>query len=438
MEILIVVAIWTVVVKRGVEDILHTARGGTPPRLAAAKARRSTGAAGRYWSALWDDVWTDLHNRHVAKRANPDRPRGAATVFWSNLWRDGWVSAERRRQRRTARPRPGQETVPGEVVPNAEDGEPPMYVKDGRSWGNCDTCGQRMVLLPHQTTCAWCTYQRSGGDSNPDAMRRTVDEANRWTAGPGPSQDGDGDRPQDGDGPEPHVVPDEDGGTDLRFGDDPTDPTGTKQCPECGGTVLVDGEVCPSCRDRQEQRNQHHEDQAVPDHADEAAVDSCPKCGAQMDSMPILANPGSYTGSLIRRCPNCNHRTEEPREMTDEEYNRLNPFDQIRLNTTQEGPTMTATTTEVVGLDSAIRFCEDSARAYRAQIQAIEQTQAALAAGDVTGPAAETFTQAMEQSNQAAASMDAAAAELLRHKQVQEAYLANQGAGTRDFILAGQ
>lgn len=314
MEILIVVAIWTVVVKRGVEDILHTARGGTPPRLAAAKARRSSGAAGRYWSALWDDVWTDLHQRHVAKRANPDRPRGAATVFWSNLWRDGWVAAERRRQRRTARPRPGQETVPGVVVPNAQDG------------------------------------------------------------------DGDGDGPQDGDGPEPHVVPDEDGRTDLRFGDDPTDPTGTKQCPECGGNVLVNGEVCLSCRDRQEQRNQHWDDQSVPDQ----------------DISPTAPS------------------------------------------TTQEGPTMTATTTEVVGLDSAIRFCEDSARAYRAQIQATEQTLAALAAGDVTGPAAQTFTQAMEQTEQAAASMDAAAAELLRHKQVQEAYLANQGAGTRDFILAGQ
>lgn len=126
MEIVIVVAIWTVMVKRGVEDIWHTARGGTPPRLAAAKARRSTGAAGRYWSALWDDVWTDLHRKHVAKRANPDRPRGAATVFWSNLWRDGWVSAERRRQQRTTRPRPGQETVPGVVVPNAQDEDRPQ------------------------------------------------------------------------------------------------------------------------------------------------------------------------------------------------------------------------------------------------------------------------------------------------------------------------
>jgi hypothetical protein len=120
-------------------------------------------------------------------------------------------------------------------------------------------------------------------------------------------------------------------------------------------------------------------------------------------------------------------------DMTEDQFARYS-----QDHPTQEGPTMTATTTEVVGLDSAIRFCEDSARAYRAQIQAIEQTQAALAAGDVTGPAAELFAQTMEQSNQAASSMDAAAAELIRHKAVQEAYLANQGAGNRDFILAGQ
>jgi hypothetical protein len=144
-----------------------------------------------------------------------------------------------------------------------------------------------------------------------------------------------------------------------------------------------------------------------------------------MTTAPNIGDPMSYDGKGIYRCPSCDYKIRRSPEPTDD--------------FTQEGPTtMTATTTEVVGLDSAIRFCEDSARAYRAQIQAIEQTQAALAAGDVTGPAAETFSQAMEQSNLAAASMDSAAAELLRHKQVQEAYLANQGAGTRDFILAGQ
>jgi len=123
MEILIVAMIMTVVVKRGVEDVWHTARGGTPPRYAAASARRKSGAAGRYWGQLWDDTWSDLLTRHNDRRSPTasSRPRGAATVFLSNLWRDGWVAAERSRSSKATRPRPGQQTVPGTVVPNAGD-----------------------------------------------------------------------------------------------------------------------------------------------------------------------------------------------------------------------------------------------------------------------------------------------------------------------------
>lgn len=440
MEIVLIVLVWTVVVKRGVEDLLHAARGGTPHRYAAAKARGRSGAAGRYWDALRDDTFDGMlrrHNERVARRAagsssSVPRPRGAATQYFAGLfqdgrravrrsWEAGWVRADEKRRERSTRPRPGQDTVPGDVVPNAQDDEPAMYVKDGRDWGNCDTCGQRMVLLPYQSTCAWCTYLRFGGDSNPDASRLTADEAKRWTRGPGPGQDEDG--PQDGPGPDPRTTQDEDGRTDLKFGDDPTDPTGTKQCPECDGTGLVDGEICLSCRDRQEQRNQHHDEQE--DGMRDAWRVRYPNGqSAITEDGEFYKDRHGYGLTKVR-----GHDTDQGFRVT-HEYPDATP--------TQEGPTMTATTTEVVGLDSAIRFCEDSARAYRAQIQAIEQTQAALAAGDVTGPAAETFSQAMEQSNAAAASMDAAAAELISHKQVQEAYLANQGAGTRDFILAGQ
>ncbi|WP_331511683.1 hypothetical protein [Mycobacterium sp.] len=342
MEIVIIVAIWSVIVKRGVEDILHTARGGTPHRYEAARARRSSGAAGRYWSTLRDDTFEDLLRKHSERRdrrlagGSPkvDRPRGAATQYFAGLLQDGrrgarrswdgaWVRRDEKRRAKSTRPRPGQETVPGVVVPNApsEDG-----TQDG-------------------------------------------------------AQDESQDRPQDDTGPAPHVVPTEGGRTDLRFGDDPTDPTGTKLCPECGGTVLVDGEICLSCRDRQEQRNQHYDNQTI----------TTPEGGEQ----------GSPD--------------------------------------TQEGPTtMTATNIEVVGLDGAIRFCEDSARAYRAQAQAIDNTQGSLQAGGVTGIAVDSLTQAMDQANAAATQMDAAAAEFVKHKQVQEAYNANQGAGDRDFILAGQ
>lgn len=338
MEMLIIVAIWTVVVKRGVEDIWHTARGGTPPRLAAAKQRRKSGAAGRYWGALWDDTFEDLLGQHKARRARRtaapskvDRPRGAATQYFAGLfqdgrraarrsWESGWTRLDEKRREKSTRSRPGQQTVPGTVVPNQDETQ---------------------------------------------------------------------DRPQDEDRPEPRTVPNPDGGTDLQFGDDPTDPTGTKQCPECHGTgINQDGGICDSCRDRQEQRNQHHEDQ---------------------QTGPDSTGPDNQTSTPLAS------------------------------TTTQEGTTtMTATATEVVGLDSAIRFCEDSARAYRAQVQAIEHTQAAIVAGGVTGPAAAAFAAAMEQSNSAAMSMEAAAVEFKSHKQVQEAYNAANGAGTREFVLNGQ
>lgn len=139
MEILILAMIFSVVVKRGVEDVWHTARGGTPPRLAAAKARRKSGAAGRYWGQVWGDVWTDKAAKRAARRsgATPDRtpkPRGAATRYFAGLlqdgrraagrsWEDGWSRLDEKRRTKASRPRPGQVTVPGTVVPNAEDGD---------------------------------------------------------------------------------------------------------------------------------------------------------------------------------------------------------------------------------------------------------------------------------------------------------------------------
>jgi hypothetical protein len=394
MEIVIVVAIWTVMVKRGVEDIWHTARGGTPPRLAAAKARRSTGAAGRYWSTLWDDTFDDMLSKHTARRArrqaNPStpRPRGAATQFFAGWlqdgrraagrkWESGWTRADEKRREKATRPRPGQDTVPGEVVPNAQD----EFM--------CRSCGKRPAV-PSTLWCSSCT----------------------------PSQDGGGDRPQDGDGPEPHVVPDEDGRTDLRFGDDPTDPTGTKRCPECHGTVLVDGEVCLSCRDRQEQRNQHRDDQ-------DDEPPSCPKCLTTMTTAPNIGDPISYDGKGIYRCPSCDYKI------------RRSPTD----DSTQEGPTTMTTTIptgEVVGLSDTIKFCEGSAEAFRAQVHATELTIAATAAGGDTSQGAAKLATAMELCTAAAAAMDEAAAEYKSHVGIQEQYNANPGAGDRDFILAGQ
>ncbi|MFC5268483.1 hypothetical protein ACFPJ1_40795 [Kribbella qitaiheensis] len=345
MEILVVVAIMSVIVKRGAEDIIHTARGGTPPRYAAASARRKSGAAGRYWGQLWDDAWDDLSQRHAAKKAgrssspapaSASRPRGAATQFFAGLgqdagrgirrsWDRGWVRADERRRARATRPRPGQVTVPGQVVPNA------------------------------------------------------------------PSRPQDEDRPA----PDPHVVPTEDG-ADLRFGDDPTDPTGVRGCPECHGTSVVDGEICLSCRDRQEQRNQHHEDQTAPDYPPDYVPDYVP-----------------------------DNQTTTP----------------LASTTTQEGTTMTTTIptdTEIIGLDPAIDYCGTTVQACNAMVHSLEQTEAAIIAGGVSGVATAAFANARELFGQIASIMGGAGQEFIAHKRVQEAYDATPGAGTKEFLTAGR
>lgn len=382
MEILIVVAIMAVVTKRGVEDILHTARGGTPHRYTAARTGGKSGAWGRYWRTLSDDVAGDLLERHNARRVaadvKPDRPRGAATQFFAGLtqdarraarrrWNAGWDGLDERRRTKATRPRPGQVTVPGTIVPNAQD--------------------------------------------------ESQDEDGRPEDG---IQDGPEDGPQDEDRPDPAAVPTQDDRTDLQFGDDPTDPTGTKTCPECHGTSITQDGICLACRDRQEQRNQHYED-------------------GTRDTWKVLLPNGN---TIVTDHPEVYQYRGYPTEKVrgrDHQQGFL-VTDPTTAAPTQEGTTMTTTipTGEVAGLSDAIRFSDASALAFRAQAIATEQTVAALAAGGVTGPAAASFAAAMEKSEAAAMDMDAATAELKSHLAVQEAYNANKGAGTREFVTAGQ
>lgn len=420
MEMLLLAMVLGWVVKNGVKDLVHTgatavcAVQGKPAPSWGSKRRmsRPNGAATRYFSQLWTDSWEDAlakHNERHARRnaAGPGDSGGAVRSFLRGNLRDGYRFTHRkwdaawarltmirnlRRQRGTTHSRPGRDTVPGEVVPNVQDGD---------------------------------------GDRPQD--------------GPRPEDETE-DRPR----PEPQPVPEDEPSSQDE--DERPTPASTGTCPRCGKTGVIDpspghppNNVCPAC---------WKEANGYPSDSDQEPP-SCPKCGTSMTTSPNIGDPMGYDGKGIYRCPDCDYKIRRSTQIRDdidhystptigdlaqkaERYFNQHPEERPLPTSTQEGSTMTATTTEVVGLDSAIRFCEDSARAYRAQIQAIEQTQAALAAGDVTGPAAETFAQAMEQSNLAAASMDSAAAELLRHKQVQEAYLANQGAGTRDFILAGQ
>jgi hypothetical protein len=377
MEILIVVAIMTIVVKRGAEDLIHTARGGTPPRLAAAKARRKSGAAGRYWGALWDDVWTDAAAKRADRRAGrtsgpaSSRPRGAATQFFAGLlqdgkraagrsWENGWTRLDERRREKATRARPGQQTVQGKVVPNAE-GEPAgedrlrdkLYRRVGWS---CIVCGSTRDIREVCFGDKW-PHISLGLKYCPQHLKEAFPKHGPQD-GTGPQ---DEDRPQDGDGTVPTSVPDEDG-------------TGP--------------EFWTDLQDEYPEQDQDEDEQDDPD--------SGPDSGPDQDITPP-ATP------------------------------------------TTEGPTtMSNVTGEVTGLSDTIKFCEGSSEAFRAQIHATELTVAAAAAGGVTGPGAAKLAHAMELCTAAAAAYDEAAAEFKAHTAVQEAYDANPGAGTREFVTAGR
>jgi hypothetical protein len=335
IEMLILSMILAKVVQNGVVDISFAVRGKPSPRYAAAQKRswRPSGAAARYFGQLWQDSWADALEKHNTRRTNATtktpRTRSAAGRFFAGIaqdkrravrrsWDERWERADEKRREKTTRPRPGQETVPGQVVPNAQDEDRP--------------------------------------------------------------QDGDGDRPE----PDPQPVPAEDGTTDQ---DEP---------------IVQPDPSQRDCRNCTPDRHWH-------------------------DQYCLVVGDDLWIGE------------DEQDEQDGPDFGPDQDISPTARPTTEEGPTMTTMpTTEVVGLESAIRFCEDSSQAYTAMVYSIEQTRAALANGDVSGPAADAFDQAMEMSAAASAAMVTAAEEMKKHRVVAEAYDAVPGAGTREFVRAGR
>lgn len=351
-------------------DVSFAVRGKESPRYTRAKnraPRKPSGAASRYWSQLWEDSWTsalDRHNRRVQWRA----ARGPAPTFGER-----WIHGSQLLRRASVQ----------------------THNKFKRAFARLENRYQsRAGRVPPEP-------QLVPGEVVPDA--------------PVPAE------------PEPVLVGQPDGRTDLKFGTDPTDPSGTRSCPKCGGALVVDGGICGACQYRQQQRTQHRESQDT--------------------------NPPSTT--------------PDPTPVPD--------------NTPQEGTTvMTATATEVSGLSSILTFaeqgahqfranvtvaegrgasCRQDAAAYKQMVTATEQAVAAAQAGGVSGEAVVRMAQSMEKASAAAAAMekaeaefaiaqeqaDAAAADLdasasafRQHLSIQEQYNANRGAGTREFITAGQ
>ncbi|HEY3559680.1 MAG TPA: hypothetical protein VGL05_19560 [Kribbella sp.] len=336
-------------------DVAFAVRGKESPRLKNAKARswtprRPSGPAFRYFSQLWTDSWEQRLAKHNSKVAD-GRPEKPRGA--ARVFWSGVGQDARRAGRR--------------------------YWDQG--WTRLDEKRRsRSARVPDGTDVV-------PGEVVPEP--------------PVPAE------------PEPVLRDQPDGSTDLQFGTDPTDPTGTTACRDCGGRLVVDGEICAACQYRQKLRNEYHEQQ---DSADDQP-------DQLRDDINLFTTP---TIDSLR------HRTEN--------YFEQHPEERPLPHPTQEGtPTMTAMpTTEVVGLDQAISYCDASAVAHREQIVVIERTMAALDMGDVSGPAAGYLAQAMEANATCQTAMENASAELAKQKAIQEQYDAVQGAGTREFITGGR
>jgi hypothetical protein len=93
---------------------------------------------------------------------------------------------------------------------------------------------------------------------------------------------------------------------------------------------------------------------------------------------------------------------------------------------------------EVVSLNKAIHYSESTARVAKEMVNSIDFTVASLAAGGVTGVAVAEFTSAKEGFGTVAAAFERAAMEFKAQLAIQEAYDANPGAGSKEFIMGGR
>jgi hypothetical protein len=112
------------------------------------------------------------------------------------------------------------------------------------AWRDANPGASTPAILS-QRLATWIAALRYG----PGYVKREMGQAfvDAWAAG----RDRYGLSPvRDDQGPD--LVCDDQG---PRYGNDPTDPTGTQSCPLCHGAVAVGGQVCPACLERQAVRN---------------------------------------------------------------------------------------------------------------------------------------------------------------------------------------
>lgn len=198
---------------RSLGDIIHAAKGTTPPRIERARLKAAARPAGskepgpfrQYASALWADAWTDAKTHH--ERTRREKLAGKRPTVGARA---------RRLWRLLVDPVGGPRPEGPDVI------DPPAGVVEGWAAGV-----RRQYPEPP-----------SSREEPPDPWRHAEPVA----------------EPIDPTEPEPAPRRDADGR--LLFGDDATDPTGTRACPDCKGEAVKDGQPCSSCVARQQQRNE--------------------------------------------------------------------------------------------------------------------------------------------------------------------------------------
>jgi hypothetical protein len=118
----------------------------------------------------------------------------------------------------------------------------------------------------------------------------------------------------------------------------------------------------------------------------------------------------------------------------------VRPIRPTNQEDTVSAPTTTAASAgapEATGLTSATAYARGMADAHASNAASTEQWIASLEGnGGVSGPAVAAARQACEKQQEAAAAWAACADALSGHTSVREAYQANQGAGTREFVTS--
>lgn len=386
-----------------VQDLAWKARGEDPPSVRREQARRE---------------------RRAERAADP----GPGRRFWGNVWSDAVASAEERRERVAAKSAEKRRAkwaedeayaindrlapdvdpatnAPAPVDPpgqdDRDDKDEPVeqsdpIVHDEVVW-RCEECGTQMRNAgqdSYERGTRLCRACQSPNPSVDDVRRCYFCNYPFATRELWPTRAEDGttvgacpacwhDQQTHKSGTQDPAPADNDTSTDTR--------TGARHCPNCGRGVGVDDTFITF----DDGTTFHHPCVAVLADADPTVTDPAPHNGdAEIIQFADWQRPAA-TGS-------------EENDMS----------------------------AEITGLQSAIAFAEGSAASADQAAAQVEIAISSLEGGGTSGASIVALRNAMEAHQATATHYRSAAAELISHLQVTEAYVANQGAGSREFVKA--